>query len=288
MLRLLLVAALAAVASAGLEGHVQNKFIVTYNAVPDFFNLYAFYTMPRTVKEATRDHFAQAAERSADNTTIWCRKNDHRVCVLFDLQGSVAGIQVSVETKELDNSGIPLDVPAIPEWREDTLLGKQVYAVTTFFVPKSTLLDGGRELNSETLTAPEGIYILQTDANGVETGRLHVSTEQEDALSAGFHDQSCFFGMGKHYFQGLTKNSTCEKHRPFFALYGPKTNKMNGFGIAQFGKPTSGRGWFEHPPEFAVKAIAPNSPACLTEWLKEYGLFTMHVFFIARPYLTTC
>lgn len=292
MVRLVFVVALSVVvlsgcAFAGFEGHVQNKFIVTFNIVPDIFGLFAYYTMPRTVKEAKHDGFAHAAERG-DKTTIWCRKGDHRVCVLFDEQGSVAGIQLSVEAKEIDNSGAPLDIASIPEWRKDTLLGLDVYANTAFFVSKAILDAGGRAISSDTLTAPEGIYILQTDAEGVETGRLHVSNDQSDAESAGFVEQNCFYGMGKHYFQDLTKETVCQKHRPYFILYGPKTKKMNGFGFAEFGKPTQGRGWFEAPPSSVAKAIAPNSPECLTKWTDQYGLFTFHVYFVARPYFTTC
>ncbi|KAE8743536.1 hypothetical protein FOCC_FOCC010861 [Frankliniella occidentalis] len=295
MLRLTLVAALAVVALsgsafAGFEGQTQNKFIVTYNVVPDVFGLFAFYTMPRTLREAKDLHFDWASERNpADNNTdLYCRKGDHRVCVLFDKAGSVAGIQLSVEAKELDNSGAPVDVLAIPEWRRNMIKSKEVYSNTAFFVSKAIIDAGGRDIEEDTLTAPDGLYILQTDTNGVETARLHVSNDQSDAEAAGFNEQSCFIGMGKHYFQSLTKESVCENHRPYFTLYGPKSKKLTGFGFTQYGKPSQGRGWFEAPPALAAKTIAPNSPACMTEWLKEYGLFTMHVFFVARPYLTTC
>jgi hypothetical protein len=59
-----------------------------------------------------------------------------------------------------------------------------------------TLANGGRSLSEETPTAPDGIYLLQTDSNGVETGRLLVSNDESDALSAGFTEQACFHGMG--------------------------------------------------------------------------------------------
>uniref|UniRef100_A0A6G1SNH5 Uncharacterized protein n=1 Tax=Aceria tosichella TaxID=561515 RepID=A0A6G1SNH5_9ACAR len=295
MIRITLVAALAVVALsgsafAGLEGEVQNKFIVTYNVVPDPFGLFAFYTMPRTTKEAEKSHFSQVAERSEDKTTVWCRKGDHRVCVLFDQQGTVAGIQISVSKKELDSVNAPgLNVKNIPEIFPQIIGNLDVYSTIAYFVNKETLTtNGGRLLAEETLTAPDGIYLLQTDINGVETGRLLVSNDESDALSAGFTEQACFHGMGKHYFQDLKKDGTCDAHRPYFLLYGPHTNKLNGFGLTMYGKPTQGRGWFETPPALVAKMIAPNSPSCMTQWINKYGLFTMHVFFVEKPWNTWC
>jgi len=143
-------------------------------------------------------------------------------------------------------------------------------------------------LAERTLTAPNGIYLLQTDRNGVETGRLLVSNDESDALSAGFTEQACFPGMGKHYFQDLKTDGTCAGHRPYFLLYGPHTNKLNGFGFNMYGKVTQGRGWFETPPALVAKMIAPNSPSCMTQWINKYGLFTMHVFFVEKPWTTRC
>jgi hypothetical protein len=34
--------------------------------------------------------------------------------------------------------------------------------------------------------------------------------------------------------------------------------------------------------------IAPNSPSCMTQWINKYGLFTMHVFFVEKPWNTWC
>jgi hypothetical protein len=61
---------------------------------------------------------------------------------------------------------------------------------------------------------------------------------------------------GKHYFQDLKKDGTCDAHRPYFLLYGPYTNKLNGFGITMYGKVSQGRGWFETPPALVAKVRA--------------------------------
>lgn len=79
-------------------GTKANKFIVTYSIVPDPFHKFSFYTMPRTIAEAEKDKFALVSTNDADKTTLWCRDNDYRVCVYFDVQGSVAGIQLSVSS----------------------------------------------------------------------------------------------------------------------------------------------------------------------------------------------
>ncbi|KAJ1523918.1 hypothetical protein ONE63_010468 [Megalurothrips usitatus] len=294
----LLAAALAAAAPADAAvfdaGAEHNRFIVTFSIVPDPFNMFAFFDMPRTTEAARKDHFAQEATRDADATTVWCRYRDYRVCVLFDGQGSVAGIQVSVtlqvRASEIEQAAVPKSVIGGPEWYRQTLLGEDVYTATAFFVPKATLTSGGRApLTDKDPTAPDGVYILQTDASGAETGRLHVTVDETDAAAAGFTEQACFYGMGKHYFQELRPTGTCEAHRPYFLLYGPKTQKLNGLGFTMFGKPSKdGRGWFEAPSSSVAKKIAPNSPDCMTKWIDQYGLFTLHVYFVGKPFFTRC
>ncbi|XP_034237792.1 uncharacterized protein LOC117643173 [Thrips palmi] len=295
MLRILIVAA-AAVALAGSAqagwldaGTTPNKFIVTYSIVPDLTHSFSFYNMPRTIKEAENDHFTQVSANDVDSTTLWCRKNDFRVCVYFDKQGSVAGIQLSARVSEIDNGkNAPLDILAIPEWRRQTLLGEDVYSTVAYFLSREELVAGGRTLSADTHTAPNGLYLLQTDKEGVETGLLHVATSESAAEASGFNEQACFFGMGKHYFQNLKKDGTCDAHRPYFLLFGPKTKQLQGFGFVQYGKVSQGRGWFETPPALVAKKIAPNSPECMTKWINSYGLFTMHVFFVDKPYYTRC
>ncbi|KAE8748362.1 putative salivary gland protein 4 [Frankliniella occidentalis] len=294
MMRLLL--ALAAIAAspaiAGLldAGTVGNKFMVTYSIVPDPLHAFSFYSMPRTIREAKKDSFSQVTSNDEDKTTVWCRKNDYRVCVLFDQQGSVAGIQVSIRYVELNSkdSAPGLNELLTPEWRRQLFLGKDVWTATAYFVSKELLQSGGRTMDKNTLTAPDGIFIQQVDIDNKEVGRLAVSGTESNATAAGFTEQACFYGMGKHYFQELSKTSQCENHRPFFLLYGPKTSKLNGFGFTWYGKPSQGRGWFEAPPALVAKQIAPNSPDCMSKWINKYGMFTLHVFFVERPWYTKC
>lgn len=300
MARLLLLAiavmATASTATAWFNaGTVQNEFIVKYNILPDPFHQSNFINMPRTTYDAITqgNSFGHSYDRPQDNTVVYCRWTDYRVCLLFDKKDSIAGIRLSVKQSDMERSGF--DLSDVPEWElnwnQDAR--ENVYSATVFFVSKEDLLAGGRRLAYDGLTAPDGIWILQTDKNGTEINRLHVPNEQSQATSAGFTEQSCFFGMGKHYFQELHKDGTCENHRPYFMLYGPQSKTLNGFGFVQYGKVTSdsrteGRDWFESPPAKVAKMIAPNSPACLEDWVNKKGLFTMHVYFVSSPYYTRC
>ncbi|XP_034249694.1 uncharacterized protein LOC117650395 [Thrips palmi] len=296
MARLLVLAiavvAIAASATAWFHaGKKQNQLIVTYSILPDPFHKRSFFALPRTLKEANAgvDYWTPTVERPRDNTTIYCREGDWRVCLLFDVQGSVAGIRLSVDRDEIQASGLNLE--RVPEWADkwSSLRHGSVYSATVYFQSSEELAAGGRSLKKDDLTAPNGIYILHTDNVGFETDRLHVPTQESEAASAGFTEQSCFFGMGKHYFQGLSKDSKCEDHRPYFLLYGPKTKELNGFGFVQYGNATTnGRGWFEHPSAKVAKKIAPNSPACLEDWVEKYGLFSLHVYFVSDPFWTFC
>ncbi|KAJ1526540.1 hypothetical protein ONE63_008127 [Megalurothrips usitatus] len=178
----------------------------------------------------------------------------------------------------------------VPSHSCRTLHGYSLVAVRNVpvrVVPE-VLLAGGRPMSKSTLTVPGALYILQTDDDGKEIKRLEVSDNEWNAPQAGFTEQACFYGMGKHYFQELSKTSKCEEHRPHFLLYGPKTSKLNGYGYTFYGKPNQGRGWFETPPALVAKQIAPNSPDCMSKFINKYGMFTMHVFFVDKPWYTTC
>ncbi|XP_034237060.1 uncharacterized protein LOC117642712 [Thrips palmi] len=291
MARLLCAAFALALLAVGIAaspfsvGTDPNRFIVTFGLVPDPFHYYNYFTMPRTVKEAMQDHFS-SVRTSNDSTSIWCRKNDYRVCVIFDALGTVAGIQVSVAVKEIE--AIPHAKNNLPEWTRQTFLGEDVFSATTYFVSKGLLENGGRTISEKDHTAPNGIYILQTDSEGKETSRLHVPIEESGATGAGFTTQNCFYGMGKHYFQELSEKTVCESHRPYFMLYNPKSKNLQGFGLGMYGKPSQGRGWFEAPSASVAKSIAPNSPECMTKWIDNYGLFTFHIYFVARPWFIFC
>ncbi|XP_034248163.1 uncharacterized protein LOC117649455 [Thrips palmi] len=283
---------MAACAAAWPDFNTQhNKLIVTFDIMPDPFHKRSFFDMPRTLEEAAKDGWKLSQYRQHDQTVIHCRGKDYRVCLLFDESGSVAGIRVSVSQWEMNKIGFDLEY--IPEWELnfDPLASDWVYSATVFFQAKHELLSGGRNLTKQDLTAPNGLYILQTDQVGLEMNRLHVPNQQSEALSAGFTEQACFFGMGKHYFLDMQKDSKCIEHRPFFTLYGPKSHELNGFGFVQYGKirkEKNMRNWFESPTAQVAMTIAPNSPPCLGEWVNKYGLFTLHVYFVPHPFFTFC
>ncbi|XP_034239404.1 uncharacterized protein LOC117644239 [Thrips palmi] len=286
-----LVIAVAAVAAGVNGGKKQDQLIVTYGIVPDPFHSKSFFSLPRTLEEAQggQDYWVPSDQRPQDNTTSYCREGDYRVCLLFDQQGSVAGIRLSVNRDEIEASGFNLE--RVPEWEFNwsTRLRGGVYTATVYFVSKEELAAGGRSPKKSDPTAPNGIYILQSDFNGFETNRLHIPIQESGATSANFTEQSCNFGMGKHYFQELRKDGKCEEHRPYFLLYGPKTKELNGFGIAQYGNVTNGeRPWYEYPTAKEAKKIAPNSPDCVEDWINTHGMFSLHVYFVSSPYWTFC
>ncbi|KAJ1523917.1 hypothetical protein ONE63_010467 [Megalurothrips usitatus] len=296
MARLLLLAVvgLAAVsaASAGVfsAGTVQDQFSVTFNLIPDPFHMFSFFSMPRDTDAAFEGGWKLEYTWYNDDLAVHCRKNDYRVCVMFDRRGKVAGIRLSISAEEMDSFRLPVDIDKIPEWQRWTFFDYgDVYSATVFFQSEEQISQGGRSIhNSTTLVIPDGLWILQTDKNGDDIGRVHVPLHESGAVAAGFTEQACFMGMGKHYFQDLTPDTDCANHRPYFTLYSPKTKELTGFGFTMFGKPSTKRGWFEHPTAAVAKMIAPNSPQCLADYINAYGFFTMHVYFVERPWNIRC
>ncbi|XP_034247044.1 uncharacterized protein LOC117648585 isoform X2 [Thrips palmi] len=138
----LLVIALAAIAAGVHGGKVHNQLIVTYGIVPDPFHSKSFFSLPRTLEEAQggQDYWIPSQKRPQDNTTSYCREGDYRVCLLFDQQGSVAGIRLSVDRNEIAASGFNLE--NVPEWEPNwnSRLPGMVYSATVYFQSADALL----------------------------------------------------------------------------------------------------------------------------------------------------
>ncbi|XP_034250656.1 uncharacterized protein LOC117651047 [Thrips palmi] len=124
-----------AAASCLSDEPVKNKFYARF--FPREFDPkheQGYYVMPRTTAEAKADGWAAVPGLRNDATTLWARRGDYRVCLLFDKQGSVAGIQVSASKAALKKSGIPLQYDKNDYWFSQTLLGVEVYSATAYFV----------------------------------------------------------------------------------------------------------------------------------------------------------
>lgn len=114
--------------------------------------------------------------------------------------------------------------------------------------------------------------------------------EKDVTVQTNFKKGRCFYGMGQHYWYGVTEDMDCEDFYPVFLLY--NGGELNAFGWATAGFVDSPR--VEHPPNskfFLEKFFFPEGafPKCIAEKdAKERKLTTQHIYFQKRPYLNFC
>ncbi|GLH10466.1 Uncharacterized protein GBIM_15428 [Gryllus bimaculatus] len=330
--------------------------------------------MPLSVADARREGWVQAA--SGNTTSTWCLRDDPRVCVLYDLQGSVAGMQVSLPVADLQFKGNPYDVTAHPLFIRDRLFNMDVFTSRYFLYgveshvklrektanfQKKLVLQGPGNEKVETLAAGG-----RRRAPGDEVGTglwlqsgddfVEVSRNADDLPAAHWSRENCVLEMvarklpflflivkiiiyspkqheimfieslkltrsrdkrskqssknvsprlhffarvlnpalfvlsqGRHYYYNVSEQLPCEMAEPFFLLVDNRKDALHGVGFQIFGEASvKNRKWFESVPPYAVKSTLPNSPQCLTDWVKQYGLISLHMYFVDKPWFIIC
>ena len=261
---------------------------MTYSIFPDPFQWYSFYELPRTTANST--HYGFNEVEKSKHVDTYCRQNDFRMCLFFDKKGNIAGLQVAATVQELDNSKQPLVLEETKFWNRIDFLGKEVWATQILFVNPEILARGGREMDVDTPTAPDGVWLRKRDCDPLlKESYVLTGTNGGSATTVGFTRQGCLNKMGRHYFYNLTVDSDCQDQEPYFLLMDETTNNLHGMGVLSFGKvkPTE-RDWFERPPAFITDVIAPRKPKCTKEWISTYGAFSMHIYFREDPKSISC
>lgn len=255
-----------------------------------------FYKIPLTTDEigdADEDTSGQGAEYALLekdyelNVDVYSYPQDPRVCLLYDSYGNIAGIRLSYIKDDIQKQALQrdrnftYDYSKISMFKENIYWGKKLWSADVLFVTPEKLDYGGR---SETYgQVAEGIYV-KLEGRWIEIPKNECIVE-----NLGFIKQGCHIGMGMHYFYKLNEDLKCKNFEPFFALY--SNTQLVGFGIIPFGSFTNkdgGREWFEDVPVSLTKKIIPIRPACLSDWIENYGVTSLHFFLTGHPLLTLC
>ncbi|KAJ1528113.1 hypothetical protein ONE63_008027 [Megalurothrips usitatus] len=247
---LVLLGAIAALTatSFGTADAVYNKFYARFSAPQlDPKRAQGFWVMPRTTKEAVADSWAVVREQAnrADGTSLWLRKKDYRIGLLFDKRGSVAGTVVSVSVADVQKSRTPFKFANNKEWFRQKLSGVDVYSTIAYYVPKSVLQAGGRPMAANTPTAP-GVNLLRVKPGvGGEVSRLAVASTEQGMTAQGWTKQGCYPGQGYHLYEGLNNNTSCDDLTTYFPMSSPKQHDLSALGVTIWGTVSDSRPWLE-------------------------------------------
>ncbi|KAF6211358.1 hypothetical protein GE061_011870 [Apolygus lucorum] len=261
------------------EKWALNSMKVKYSANP----LTGYYSLPKTLKENKKE-YVQIDEATANlgvPATLWCRPNDPRVCLIFDKKGNNIGTQLSFldqDTKHVQG----YDYPYQNTYVRTNVFNISANSLRVFYTNPEKLTEAGRTSTKEVI---DDVYVK---LKGV--WEVLPREDPKVAQYGNFYRQNCFTQMGQHYFYKMTaKLDDCSTIVPFFGIY--HNGGLVGWGLATFGKASSakkGRDWYETVPLLGVQMIMPDRPKCVDHLVNQYGLYSMHTYFVKNPELITC
>lgn len=244
-----------------------------------------FYELPLTTSSPLFQNYVQTPADSNLNPllSLACYPNDPRVCLMYDPNGNIAGIQITYLEQDVSNiNPSPYNYSAVGGFVPTNVMNTPGYAFRAYFTNPETLTSAGRQNLNETV---EGLWIY-INGSLVEIQRNEPDPSQ--TVISGFNREACFPRMGQHYFYRMAPNVPCSDLLPFYPVF--QGGGLVGFGIADFGRGSDGpsRIWYERPPLIGVQEILPSRPACLDSWVSEYGLYSLHVYFVDHPWEISC
>jgi len=287
--RLILACLCLAVVAVSAEKKWTN-LKVHFSANP--LSKYYYQTQPRLLSALKANKWTNLSGNDCTNGGKYngfryVENDEQGMALLFDVQGTIAGIQQILYKNQLSaNNKFSFD--KVPAYNPDTLNGEEVYVITAYFVDPSTICTSGRSASD--LNGASGTGTLTQIQTGPTPASLKVLPRQRaEAIAQSWTENKCFIGMGYHNFYNVESfaATNCSEIFPIFGLYDNNGDQI-GFGFVAVG--TSESKHFEHPPATAVKLIvgADKVPQCLLDTASSPGLSTMHVFFTNFPQTYAC
>jgi len=255
----------------------------TTYGLPNPFGGVAFHERPFTAAEAASKGWRLmdscngifAGHRYGD-------PDDPSLVLLYDDHGYIAGVQSGLLVSHVEEDDYPFSTS--PVYQLSDSFGMAAYFTTAYFTDPAVICNGGRteaQFNAQGL----GDRLLIQNGATPDTVISVPLTQAEADADPMWYDHLCFLGMGDHYMTfNHQQDQDCDTMFPVQILY--NHGQINGF-VWQHLANLPGDKW-EHPDQLAIRAIVDKPPSCLMELADTVGLSTMHHYFHAMPWLTTC
>ncbi|CAB3373094.1 Hypothetical predicted protein [Cloeon dipterum] len=299
-LLVVLCAVLAVTSAAGIHDALVAKWSPT---VADD----SLYSIPTTKGGLDNDaiSWVQVPGDAGDPFTIHCENDNERYCVLFDLNGFIAGEQYSIPDEDIANVSGNYSFENVPSFRRTTRFGRNVWTGTAFFVSPTVLDNGGRtDLSEGTIVE---LWVQKGDsyktAEQIPLDRFDLEANTNYLLC------NCVPGMGIHYYTEMYQAGSCDKFDPWFLMYtgfhmytavrvDGNCNDFEpwfllyvgldfvGLGFQSFGRAQvrpNIRHYDENIPLDDFLFIVPSAPKCFTDLYAGDGAISLRTFFVSDP-----
>ncbi|XP_049878069.1 uncharacterized protein LOC126375215 [Pectinophora gossypiella] len=248
-----------------------------------------FYKIPRSMMEAEAAGWRRTSRPSDQlpDLRMYCMAN-RCVCALYDVGGFVAGLQIALPVDEFEALGEKPEMK-MNKWRAQAAFGepsKEYWVLPQFFVSDESLKAGaGPQIENGATLQDGGVWVYGLDAR-----LMRIPTTEAELNTTAFKKQNCIPNMGTHYYYNMTPQMRCEDLLPWFVLV--SEGEVIGSGFQFFGKLAKQRHreWFEKTPggKTSAKLTIPYGPPCLYEWAQNYGLVSLHIYYVDKPWNIRC
>ncbi|XP_065341839.1 uncharacterized protein LOC135940738 isoform X1 [Cloeon dipterum] len=274
-LLVVLCAVLAVTSAAGIHDALVAKWSPT---VADD----SLYSIPTTKGGLDNDaiSWVQVPGDAGDPFTIHCENDNERYCVLFDLNGFIAGEQYSIPDEDIASVSGNYSYEIVPSFRRTTIFGRNVWTGTAFFVNPTVLDNGGRtDLSEGTIVE---LWVQKGDSykNAVQIplDRFDLEANTNYLLC------NCVPGMGFHMYTAVRVDGNCNDFEPWFLLY--VGVDFVGLGFQSFGRAQvrpNIRHYDENISLDDFLFIVPSAPKCFTDLYAGDGAISLRTFFVSDP-----
>ncbi|CAH2045903.1 unnamed protein product, partial [Iphiclides podalirius] len=269
------------------ESGLRVKFSVGLRPGTDFF-----FPIPRTLEAAESEGWSAVARPTGPlpSLTMYC-PDDRVVCALFDDDGNVAGLQISMSKDDISGSALDWITQGFTEWTATTAAGetKEFWSIQQYFVSDATL-----NMSKEDRIRAFERSLMREGAvwvSGFNGELMKISNKADDIADSVFTRQACIPWMGRHYYYNMTSETTCTADTllPWFPIV--HSDELIAMGLIMHGQNSAkdgGRDWYERPSKIAVQAIVPDGPECLYNMASTPGIVTMHIYYVEKPWFIGC
>jgi len=252
-----------------------NSLRVTWSANP--LSSWGFDKMPRSLSEKHDDWTLrddQCASPSEPNAKFlgkrYWYKNDPALTLLFDAQGTIAGIQTSLPKSTYTPPGPVKDKNFVDDG--------DYWTLTAYFVDPSTICSQGRPADQLQSEGTGTALYLQMGQNPI-TDSVKIATSEEEVKKTPWKFGHCFWTMGNHYWYNVTKDMSCDRFIPYCLMY--NKGKLTAFCFSANSVQTSPR--FEHPTAQVANKFIDPVPDCFFTDPTYKKTSTIHIYLIDNP-----
>jgi len=204
-------------------------------------------------------------------------KNDPTVILLFDIQGTIAGIQSSILKSEY--------TPA-HDLQQYHIDDGDYWTLTAYFVDPSTICTTGRSAQDLSDQGTGTGLWLQYGTDPVANS-VSIPVLESDIKSTKWGYGKCFWTMGQHYWYNVSKSMDCADFVPNCLLY--NQGKLTGFCFASNVNVDKESQRYDNPAPTnnVVNKFLDPVPDCFFSDPSYSTLSTVHVYFADEPQLTS-